>query len=209
MKYDSGIFFKIALICGILLNSCGEKPDKTTEQTQIQQHRHEKDHYFSTNKNSPFTEKQQSQFSGLSYYPVDLEYRVQAKLQRYDAKDTIAIQTTTNRKQYYYLWGEFQFQIHDRPETLVVYKPLEISDNHTPYFFVPFYDPTNGESTYGGGRYLDIPIRNSDIYTLDFNLAYNPYCAYDHSRWSCPIPPLENRLDIPVKAGEKVYPHAK
>ncbi len=89
---------------------------------------------------------------------------------------------------------------------LLAYQNLDLLKNKPEYrkLFVPFNDYTNGVSSYGGGRYLDIDIPAGDKTIIDFNFAYNPYCAY-HDRWSCPIPPSENNLDIEVEAGVKSY----
>ncbi len=84
-----------------------------------------------------------------------------------------------------------------------MYKSVEES-THDPYYFVPFKDLTNGTETYPAGRYLDIPVTENDIITVDFNVAYNPYCAYS-PYYSCPLPPMENHLKVRISTGEKNY----
>lgn len=178
--------------------------DTEAIKSEIRETRQTKNEYFKNNPNSPIPNQKRDQFKELHYFPIDLEYRVTTSINEYTDKDTIVMTTTKKREQYYLRWGEFDFTIDGHRDTLRVYQPLQTSADQDPYFFIPFYDATNNQSTYGGGRYLDIAQQEKNKYVIDFNQAYNPYCAYDYERWSCPMPPMENTVDFPIKAGEKV-----
>lgn len=164
--------------------------------------RQEKDQFFKTNADSPIPAEHRSTFKGLVYYSIDKAYRVLARLQRSERPVPILISTSTGEQQSYLKYGSIEFHLTGRPFRLIVYKSSE--DPFSRSMFIPFSDETSGSETYGSGRYLDIEEEGGDEYDLDFNLAYNPYCAYnDH--YTCPIPPRESRLSIKVLAGEKNY----
>ncbi len=100
-------------------------------------------------------------------------------------------------------YGYFKFKVDSSQCVLQVYKLLDIQSNYPNYLFVPFLDATTGKESYAGGRYLDFEENDSGIYTLDFNLAYNPSCAYGKAGYNCPIPPVENRLNVAIYTGER------
>jgi hypothetical protein len=197
----AGILFLSAMFI-----SCGEKVNSDEIRAQLIQQRQEKDKYFQNDEHSPLTAEQRENFDGLNYFPVDLDYRIYTRIREYDSKDTITMVTTKEKEQQYLRWGEFSFSVENQRDTLHLYKPVHTDEGHPPYFFIPFYDETNNQSTYGGGRYLDIHVQqDANRYVIDFNRAYNPYCAYDYDRWSCPMPPLENSVDFKIVAGEQMY----
>lgn len=204
MKSQLQFLLIFTLLPGFI--SCG--PSKNDEIiSEIQENRQTKNEYFQNNPNSPIPLDKREQFETLKYFPVDLDYRITTSIDEYAEKDTVVMHTTKKRSQYYLRWGKFDFTINGNRDTLHVYQPLQTSADQEPYFFIPFYDATNNNSTYGGGRYLDIPVQETTHYVIDFNDAYNPYCAYDYERWSCPMPPLENTIEFPIMAGEEVlYP---
>ncbi len=200
-------------------NSENDKPglnkeaqqEKTFEQDNHQKfnpdlihaRRKEKDSMFSQ-ENSPLTEDLKAEFKGLKYYTPSEKYFVEAKLEIFENPDTVEILTTKSndiRKMLRY--GKFHFSIDSEQCELTAYRvlPVEISD----MLFVPFKDSTCSNGSYEGGRYLDIELnKNSDNYVINFNYAYNPYCAYN-MKYSCPLVPDENYLDVAIKAGEKNY----
>ncbi len=201
---NSGVV--LAVLLSLIFVSCGQQVNTDEIEAQLINERQEKEKYFLSDEHSPLTPDQRKEFDGLNFFPVDLDYRIYTRIREYDAKDTITMVTTKQKKQSYLRWGEFSFSIHNQTDTLHVYKPIHNDEGHPPYFFIPFYDETNGESTYGGGRYLDINVQQGNKkYVIDFNRAYNPYCAYDYDRWSCPLPPMENRVDFRITAGEKKF----
>jgi uncharacterized protein (DUF1684 family) len=156
---------------------------------------------------TPLTPEQQASFKGLKYFEPDVKYRVGGILKKARKPEVILMKTSTDRVPAYERYGEVTFELDGKELKLAVYrnkKMLDLSQD-TNMLFIPFRDMTSGSETYGGGRYIDceIPVAG-DIIDLDFNKAYNPYCAYNH-KYSCVIPPEENRLPVKIEAGEKVY----
>jgi len=164
--------------------------------------RREKDVFFRTDIDSPILPEQRSTFHGLNYYPPDVRFKVLANLVRLDKPELFTIATSTGDPQTYLKYGRIEFRLEGSMMQLFVYKSTE--DPFARSLFVPFRDATSGSETYGSGRYLDLEEQGSDDYEVDFNNAYNPYCAYNHD-YTCPIPPRENILPIKILAGEKNY----
>jgi uncharacterized protein len=169
---------------------------------EIDDLRSEKNDFFRTDLDSPIPPEQRSAFKGLNDYEVDKSYKVPARLERFDKPEPVLITASTGSQQSYVKYGTLGFAIGETQLRLTVYKSAE--DPFAISLFIPFSDETSGSETYGSGRYLDLEEDGGDNYELDFNLAYNPYCAYnDH--YTCPIPPRENKLTIKILAGEKKY----
>ncbi len=164
--------------------------------------RQEKDQYFKTDLDSPIPPEQRSTFKGLNYYPPEKGYRVSGRLERLDKPEPVLIATSTGTRRSYLKYATMKFEVQGNRLQLIVYKSGE--DPFARSLFIPFSDETSSSETYGAGRYLDLEERRGDDYDLDFNFAYNPYCAYS-DRNTCPIPPSENRLPIRIAAGEKKY----
>lgn len=193
--------FVILLIFAILHWSGGNKSHIVF---QIQKHRIEKDNLFKNSDSSPLPEEHKKEFKGLSYFPIDLQYRFQLTLHKYKEKKIIKIITSAGTERNALKYGYFKFSMAKQECRLQVYKLLHIQDKHPNLLFVPFLDNTSGKESYAGGRYIDLEENDSDIYILDFNMAYNPYCAYGKG-YVCPIPPEENRLEVEIRAGEKNF----
>ena len=170
---------------------------------QIQRHREKKDRIFKESETSPIPDAHKEDFQGLSYFPIDLKYRFNAPLVTYAKRESFKIVTSSGMERDAQKYGFFEFEIEGRNCFLQVYKLLDIQDQYPNYLFVPFLDATTGRETYPGGRYLDLKENESGIYDLDFNLAYNPSCAYGKAGYNCPIPPQENRLPVALRAGER------
>lgn len=172
--------------------------------------RTDRDREYRDTKQSPLEPGDIDGFKGLSYFKAAPGYRVQARFVRTPDEKKFGMPTTTGQTRVYLKYGELKFVIAGRAQTLGVYQSESLSktEKYKNYLLVPFTDLTNGKETYGGGRYIDFAIPTSEAVVLDFNLAYNPSCAYN-ARYSCPIPPRQNHLDIKIKAGEKAYrkPH--
>ena len=149
---------------------------------------------------SPLKPEDIKTFKGLSFFPVDSSFVVVSKLKRTNTSDFFEMKTSTTRLSKERVFGILSFTIKGSNYTLKVYQSetsvLESSD----YLFLPYLDATNGVTTYGGGRYIDLKIPEGDRIWLDFNKSYNPYCVYN-ARYSCPIVPRENFLPIKVEAG--------
>ena len=157
---------------------------------------------FSTAETTILTEKDFKNFEALEFYPINLKYRVI----RTPNEEPFLMPTTTDRLPEYVKYGEAHFEIEGKDLKLNLYKSTEPYDEpgYEDYLFLPFTDLTSGDGSYGGGRFLDARIPIGDTIVLDFNKAYNPYCAYN-SRYSCPIPPKENDLLVRVEAGVKDF----
>ncbi|CAG4994951.1 hypothetical protein DYBT9275_01504 [Dyadobacter sp. CECT 9275] len=163
---------------------------------KINEERRTKDELFRTGADSPIKDK--AAFHGLHYFKVNPEYRVKANIVPYTGDDKeLIIKYTDGTTDQYERYGYAHFSINDQPQKLLLLK-------HESVISLLFRDETSGKETYGGGRYLDYPlseIKNNTI-ILDFNKAYNPYCAYQES-YACPVPPAENKMSIPIFAGEQ------
>ncbi|WP_446051307.1 DUF1684 domain-containing protein [Zobellia laminariae] len=159
---------------------------------------------FKNPEKSPLSKKEQKKFAGHDFYEINEAYRVKAKFTRVLDPLPFKMKTTTNRAPTYEKYGEVVFEIEGQQHKLTIYQShrLRQTEEYKDYLFLPFTDLTNGEETYGGGRYIDLRIPDSDSIEVDFNKAYNPYCAYNNYS-SCPIPPKENNLDIKIEAGVK------
>lgn len=142
-------------------------------------------------------------FEKANYFSISEKNIVQARFTN-DLGKKFKMPTTTERTPVYRRFGYLDFEIDGKPLRLTVYQNIDLMEveGYEDYLFVPFLDQTNGITSYGGGRYLDFRIPKNEKVDLDFNTAYNPYCAYSH-RYSCPIPPAENTLQISIEAGEK------
>ncbi len=167
---------------------------------QLVAERRLKDSVFRYSPESPIPRKQRERFTGLQYYPPSREYVLPAVLELLPRRDTVELPSL--RSGYWHRLirhGIFHIAWADTVFRLVVYKPVGAS----PILFIPFKDATTGLETYSGGRYLEVEELDGEEYWLDFNRAYNPYCAYNPS-YACPAVPPENVLPIPIRAGEKM-----
>jgi uncharacterized protein (DUF1684 family) len=162
--------------------------------------RAEKDEYMRSSE-SPVPEEQRATFPPLPYYPISPDYRVPAALQIVPSEDIIEMSTSRGLRRKMRRVGMLRFTMQGQPLTLAAF--VDASDTDMRRLFVPFNDLTNGTETYPGGRYLDLDRTGTGIYDLDFNRAYNPFCVFN-VEYDCPVPPRENRLKLPVRAGEKM-----
>jgi uncharacterized protein (DUF1684 family) len=172
---------------------------------QLETERENKRRYFRESRRSPLPpEMRGEQFPGLDYFDPDPDYRFRLPLHEHDEKEQTTVETTANGEQTYLRWGEFRFELDDETFTLQAYRP----DREADRLWVPFRDQTNGEETYGAGRYLDVEFDQhltDDGWLVDFNVAYNPTCAYNYA-YECPMIPMDNWLDIRIEAGERDFP---
>jgi uncharacterized protein (DUF1684 family) len=169
----------------------------------LEYERKEKDSFFAAHWQSPIPPQERMEFMGLSYYPIDPNFRFELELFEHSDKSTIQVEDTKGVIRQFLRWGEFRFNVGNKEYTLQAYK----SSPEEERLFIPFRDATSGKETYGAGRYLDLDSRDRTTngrWILDFNKAYNPWCAYSEN-YACPFVPPENWLDVPVIAGEKSY----
>ena len=161
--------------------------------------RRAKDRFFGEDPHSPLTIEQRREFQGLAYYDEDPALRLQLTPEPFDQPELIEMQTSTGESATYLRWAKVRFEVGGQAAELTLYR-----SPGSDAIFLPFQDANAGGETYGAGRYLDVDLEEDGTVLLDFNEAYNPYCAYN-DMWSCPLPPAENRLRVAIRAGEKSY----
>ena len=175
---------------------------------EIERERREKDWFFAEHWQSPIPPEDRVRFEGLEYFPPDPKYRFEIELHEHEDRRTIKMSYTGGEVKEFIRWGEFRFEVDGQEAVLQAYK----GDEDEEKLFVPFRDATSGKETYGAGRYIDLePERDmtpEGKWILDFNRAYNPWCAYSEM-YTCPFVPPENWLKVPIRAGEKDYPLRK
>jgi len=183
--------------------SCAQHNEKTTEENPFQKTMNDE---FKDASKSPLKAKDLKTFEGLDFFPYDSVFVVKASLKRLPDTEWFSMKTTTDRLSKERVFGILTFELKGKSFELNVYQGQELmqKEGFENYLFLPFLDNTNGTLTYGGGRYIDLEIPDGDTIEIDFNSAYNPYCAYNE-KYSCPIVPRENYIDIDVEAGIKAY----
>lgn len=208
---------QLFLVLFLLTLSCKEKryhdqEEKNTVQLEsgaiedIIQFQKKLNEEFKDPKTSPLPDRFRKDFTTLDFYEPDTTYRIIAKFTRTPEALPFMMPTTTERQTEEVIFGIITFNLKGRIHKLEVYQNQELmqQEKYRDYLFLPFADLTNGEETYGGGRYLDLTIPSGDTILLDFNKAYNPYCAYN-PKYSCPLVPRQNRLDVEIAAGVKAF----
>ena len=157
-------------------------------------------------KTSPLLPEDLKTFHSLEYYPANEKFFVVAKFIRTENEQPFEMKTSTDRRPVYVKYGEAHFSIDSQNFQLNLYRNIELTkkEQYKDYLFLPFSDLTCGNESYIGGRYIDMKIPKGDTIVIDFNTAYNPYCAYSY-KYSCPKVPLENDLKIAIRAGVKKF----
>ena len=192
------------LFCfAITMLSCAQDKQQILGETEWQK---EMNAEYKDASTSPLKEKDRSDFKSLDFFKFDSTYVVTATLKRTPNTEWFKMKTTTSRESEERIFGILTFQLKGKTFSLNVYQGKELmkDEDYKDYLFLPFLDNTNGDTTYGGGRYIDLRIPEGDTIEIDFNKAYNPYCAYNE-RYSCPIVPRENYLDTNIEAGVKKF----
>lgn len=165
--------------------------------SELTDFRAEKDAFFGRHPQSPLTPDQRRSFSGLQYFPENEELRLEVQAELLNDDTPMEMQTSTGGVQTYVRHARFKFNVDGQEAELTIYR-----NEHG--YFLPFVDSLAGKETYPAGRYLEPEALPGNRFFVDFNVAYNPYCAYNEM-WSCPITPAENRLQVPIRAGEKLF----
>ncbi|NOX25814.1 MAG: DUF1684 domain-containing protein [Deltaproteobacteria bacterium] len=201
----TGVVLLVFLV-SLLACSKPKHPEDLRYKKEIIKERLAKDQFLRSSPSSPLLLIQRLNFKGLKYFAPDISYRTKAKFTPLASSKSFKIMTSSGRKRLYIVKGRLDFTRNGKKLTLTAYEEKDLTASHPDDIFVPFTDLTSGRQSYGAGRYLEFnsPGRNIREVILDFNLAFNPYCAYNHN-YSCPIPPPGNHLDIAVKAGEKKF----
>lgn len=197
---------KYLLYCAILLTFSPLLGQKIDFLKEIEAYQISENNEFGTAETTILTEEDFADFKELQFYPIDLKFRVEADFVRTPDEKPFLMPTTTERLPEYVKYGEAYFVIDGDQLKLNLYQsatPYE-EPGYEDYLFLPFTDLTSGDGSYGGGRFLDAKIPEGNTIVLDFNRAYNPYCAYN-KKYSCPIPPKENDLLVRIEAGVKEF----
>ena len=198
------VFVVIAL--NISLAAClkHEEPaiESEAQQDPILAERVARDEAFKRSADSPIPVEDRFDFQGLKYFPINDDLRFSVRLNRYSRPKQVRLGTNTGEIRSGLQYGYFDFIVDGQSCRLQVYRLEDVTEQGGPNLFIPFRDATSGKETYSSGRYIDLAENTSGMYELDFNRAYNPYCAFN-SDFSCPLPPDENTLTVPIRAGEK------
>lgn len=197
-------FLFFAAILGIILISIytfrGSSKNTKGYEEEIETLRTEKNIEFKTSEESPLTEEQKELFEELSYFPIAEKYKVLAEFHKNPREQIVKMAITDGSQREYFIFGSAHLHLEGKEIDVTVYKPVK---SDTGYLFIPFYDETSADLTYGGGRYVEPVLTDGGTLEIDFNTAYNPYCAYNHT-YRCPIPPQDNNLKVSILAGEKM-----
>lgn len=197
------IIIAVAVALGSILYSIVGSQDQTAYNDEIETERKDKDRFMRTSPESPFAADPKS-FEGLKYFPPDIRYRVTATLTPVKDRKPVVLATNDGKEQHYLEYAFADFDLDGYHNRLLILELMETGPFRDK-LFLAFGDETSAGETYGAGRYLDVvKVPGSNTITLDFNKAYNPYCAYVSS-YSCPFPPRINLLKVSIKAGEKIY----
>lgn len=203
MKFN---VFLLTVCLSMLFLSCEKsKVDPIEEAISFQE---ELNAQFADSEDSPLTEEDWLIFEGLEFFPIDTAFRVTARLEFPEDSEPFTMKTTTDRLPIYKLYATARFELDGKERSLEIYQNQDLirDPEYSDYLFLPYTDKTNGNESYGGGRYIDLTIPDGKEIIIDFNQSYNPYCAYS-SEFSCPIPPRVNDLNVEIRAGVKAYGH--
>ncbi|QSS96947.1 DUF1684 domain-containing protein [Psychroflexus sp. ALD_RP9] len=175
---------------------------QTTYQNEIKTFQKELNKFYSDPEESPLGLKDLKSFQGHPFFPINKTYRVNAQLTKIKNPKPFKMQTSTLRKPTYVRYAYAEFKLKGNKYKLALYRKVNesVKNDIDDHLFLPFTDLTNGLETYGGGRYIDLKIPEGNEIIIDFNKAYQPYCAYSY-RYSCPVPPAENELNLRIEAG--------
>jgi uncharacterized protein (DUF1684 family) len=199
---------RFLFISVIFLSACASIKIDPEYKKEILEWQEQMNRDFANPLTSPLDKKDLETFESLDFFPVNPKYRVKAKIVRNPDPEPFEFPTNTTRTPVYIKYADAYFHLDGKEHHLEIYQNVRLSqtEKYKDYLFLPFGDETNGKTTYHGGRYLDLHIPGGDTLIIDFNKAYNPYCAYS-ARYSCPLIPKQNILKIKIKAGVKKFRH--
>ena len=189
------------LLLALVISACGSQPKEEDYPKKIAAIRAAKDEGFKTDKDSPIPADKKSTLLPLAYFPIDESYAVPASLEIAADRTRIEVPTSIGKIRQLERIGALKFSLKGQSLRLTAFRDLESAEANR--LFVPFSDLTSGTETYSAGRYMELDPTPTGIYVVDFNIAYNPYCYYS-PEYDCPYPPKENRLGIPIRAGERM-----
>jgi len=192
----------------LTLISCSNSDKEKNYEAKIKEFQYRLNVEYADKKTSPLTEEDFKTFKSLDFFPIDTTYKVTATITYVKEAPVFKMETTTDRLPLYKTYLLAKFTLKGEEFEIPIYQSQELMTDpqYVDYLFLPFKDLTNGKESYAGGRFLDLKLPPKDATTMviDFNEAYNPYCAYNH-KFSCPIPPDANVLEVAIPAGVKAY----
>jgi uncharacterized protein len=193
----------LLFIIMISFTSCGQGKRPIAGDTEFQRKLNVE---FKDASKSPLKDKDRKNFKGLDFFAFDSSYVVTATYKKLEGEQPFQMKTTTDRLPVYLKYGMISFDLKGQSYQLAVYQNQDLmkDEGFEDYLFLPFLDDTNGDTTYGGGRYIDLRFPKGDTMVIDFNTAYNPYCAYNE-KYSCPIVPRDNYVATTIEAGVKAF----
>ena len=203
IRIPNSKFLILNSLAALLVSAaCSSRPPEDKNYAaKVSADRVNKDASFEKSSDSPIPAEKRGEFLPLAYFPVDPDYNVPAVLRPTDDRAVIDMPTSTGTQRKMRRVGALEFTLKGKPMKLTAF--VEVGAPNLDHLFVPFNDLTSGTETYPGGRYIDLDRNPTGIYEIDFNRAYFPYCYYNPS-YECPYPPAENRLKVPIRAGEKL-----
>ncbi len=190
------VLIPVMLLVFVLLQSGGSADEYVQHINQFREDKHD---FFRNSEASPFVQKN-IDYVPVTHFDPNPDFKVRAKLERLTSRETVSISNSDGTSTKYLKFARANFKLMGSEHSLIILKPLGFGNQ----YLTAFLDETSAISTYGGGRYLDLEIGKSDQIEIDFNKAYNPYCAYVED-YLCPLPPRENFLEVAIEAGEKDY----
>lgn len=199
---NTGLILLLILLCGSMTGYA----QSSKYQKKLKKHRKKIEREFKSPRHSPIKDiKARMAFPGNDYYPIDESYKVTARIERTPNAAPFEMNTSSGKTKTFVKWAVLHFELKGQKCELSIYQNLKLMEQpqYKKYLFLPFKDHTNGEETYGGGRYIEVNQPDSPTeMEIDFNKCFNPYCAYSDG-WNCPIVPIENYLEMKVEAGVK------
>jgi uncharacterized protein len=192
----------VILLISIGGAACTPGPADENYPAKIAAIRAAKDEGFKNGPESPVPADKKAALLPLAYFPIDENYAVPASLEPAAERTRITVPTSTGKIRDLERIGALKFSLNGKPLRLTAF--IDVESPQVNRLFVPFADATSGSETYAAGRYMELDPTATGIYVVDFNIAYNPYCYYS-PEFDCPYPPKENRLDVPIRAGERVH----
>lgn len=203
MNTKTILFIGVALVVGLaVLYTVTGTDDPEVYVENIEKERERQFKFIRFNVDSPLTEAQRKDFQQLSFYPIDPAYKVRARMVPIENRKMLELPMTDGTMEKYLMHSYAEFELEGKNQKLLLLQSMKEPDRRN--FFLAFADNTSGEETYGGGRYINLRQDGKNSITIDFNMAYNPYCAYNPD-FACPLPPKENLMEIPIRVGEKDY----
>ena len=188
----------------VMLSSCATHKNKPVKLVGTEKFQHELVDFYANPTTTPLNEEEIAIFKGITFFPINEKYNIKADFTPIHDGNVIPFPTSAGKIKHYKEYGLANFELDGETITLKIYQSSPVMEQYATHLFLPFTDETNGDTTYGGGRYIDLDTVTSFTedgkIIINFNEAYNPYCAYS-KRYNCPIPPGDNSLAIEINAG--------